>query len=496
MKKSLVKLFAVSAASMTLATVSAQAIQVSAQSYTDQAATSPADFEAIIENAKKGVFADRDMNQVDVNALATRLVEEINKLYVPIQDKQALIAQLEDEVQKDKKACDIATSKETATKTEFESAKTKVNELYQAYKAAQDANFDYKAEYDARLLEINEAYNAAIGRAEIVRDDQIARENKALENAQNALNGAINKEAEAKNYHDNVVPDGEKQAAYDAWQAAIANRQAAEKAVSDAQFVVDNSTAESDFDAAVLAAENTKSAAISSLDKEYVLDDGYKKVEKLEAEKHAYQEWQTFLEDVYKPAKAEYNSAKDEKKTACDALKSSQAKLTSTKEDYAKLLNVHGNLQNVLAKVYGISNDNADDDRKKIDDEIKDEIEDALDGNPGDNFDDGEKPVEDETPAESETPENDDSTEENPTEEDPTEDDSTEDDLTEDDSTEGKQPGSDKGNKPGNGKGSKGSPKAKLPQTGEESAFAIYGAAALAILASVGLVAKKENEEA
>ena len=492
MKKSLVKLFAVSAASMTLATVSAQAIQVSAQEgYTDQAETSPVDFEAIIENAKKGVFADRDMNQVDVNALATRLVQEINNLYAPIQEKQALIAQLEDEVQKDKKACDIATSKETATKTEFESAKTKVNELYQAYKAAQDANFDYKAEYDARLLEINEAYNAAIGRAKIVRDDQIARENKALENAQNALNGAINKEEETKNYHDNVAPDGEKQTAYDAWQAAIANRQEAEKAVSDAQFVVANSTAQDDFDAAVLAAENTKSAAISSLDKEYVLDDGYKKVEKLEAEKHAYQEWQTFLEDVYKPAKAEYNSAKDEKKTACDALKTSQAKLTSAKEDYAKLLNVHGNLQNVLAKVYGISNDNADDDRKKIDDEIKDEIEDALDGNPGDNFDDGEKPVEDETPAESETPENDGSTEENPTEEDPTEDDS-----TEDDSTEGKQPGSDKGNKPGNGKGSKGSSKAKLPQTGEESAFAIYGAAALAILASVGLVAKKENEEA
>lgn len=489
MKKSLVKLFAVSAASMTLATVSAQSVEVLA--YTDQAVTTAPDFDAIIKNAKNGVFADRDMNQVDVNELATRLVAEITNLYGPIQTKQTEIAQLEDQVQKDKKACDIATAKVDATKKELDSAKAKLDELYKIYKAAQDANFDHKAEYDARLLEITETYNAAIGRAEIVKTDQLAAEQAALTNAQNALAGAQTAETNAKNYHDNVAPDGEKQAAYDAWQAAIVTRQAAEKAVSDAQFVVDNTTAHSNYDKAVLAAENEKSAAISSLNKEYVFDDGYKKVEKLNAENHAKQEYDTFKRDVYEPAKQAYEAAKGEMKTACDALKVSQANLTSAKEDYAKLLKTHKNLQDVLAKVYGISQDNADDDRKKIDEEIKDEIEDALEGNPGDNFDDGEKEVEDEVPAESETPST---------------------GGKEESTTEGQKPGQttegngtttttpgkeDKGNKPGSSKGSdKKADKAKLPQTGEESAFAIYGAAALAILAGLGLVAKKENEEA
>lgn len=65
------------------------------------------------------------------------------------------------------------------------------------------------------------------------------------------------------------------------------------------------------------------------------------------------------------------------------------------------------------------------------------------------------------------------------------------DDEESDDDNNGSKPGKDKGSK-----GTKGSDQAKLPETGESSSYAIFGAAALAVLAGVGLVApsfKKEN---
>ncbi|WP_282920452.1 LPXTG cell wall anchor domain-containing protein [Ignavigranum ruoffiae] len=477
MKKSLVKLVAVSATAMSLATVVVPAANAQPQDggYTDQATPNAVDLEAIIANAAKGIFADRDLTQMDANTLAQRLIKEINDLYEPMQQMQGQISQLEDQVQKDKKACDIASSKVVATKAEYDSAKTKLDDYYTLYKEAQDANIDYKGEYDARKLEIENALNAAISRAEIAYTDQMNAEAAAVENARGALESAKAAEAEAAAYYE-IAPEGEKEAAKADWDAKVAERQAAEKTLKEAEFVQANSNAESVKDNAILAAKNEHSAAISNLNKEFVFDDGYKKVEKLNAEAHAKKEYDTFKADVYEPAKEAYNSAKSEEKTACDALKKSQAKLTSTKEDYSSNVSKLQNFQKVLSRVLEISNDNASDDKNKVDDEIKQEIEDALNKKPGASFDDGEADVEDEVPAETEIPDGETTVETEG---------STEKGTDKEDSKDGKKVEKKEDKKSD----------AKLPETGEASTYAIFGAAALSILAGLGLVAPKFSKE-
>ncbi|HJG48742.1 MAG TPA: LPXTG cell wall anchor domain-containing protein, partial [Facklamia tabacinasalis] len=65
-----------------------------------------------------------------------------------------------------------------------------------------------------------------------------------------------------------------------------------------------------------------------------------------------------------------------------------------------------------------------------------------------------------------------------------------------DDEDDNNNGGSNNGNGSNNGGSNSGSGQAELPETGESSSYAIFGAAALAVLAGVGLVApsfKKEN---
>ena len=78
-----------------------------------------------------------------------------------------------------------------------------------------------------------------------------------------------------------------------------------------------------------------------------------------------------------------------------------------------------------------------------------------------------------------------------------TDDEETSDDESEsDDEDDNNNGGSNNGNGSNNGGSNSGSGQAELPETGESSSYAIFGAAALAVLAGVGLVApsfKKEN---
>ena len=78
-----------------------------------------------------------------------------------------------------------------------------------------------------------------------------------------------------------------------------------------------------------------------------------------------------------------------------------------------------------------------------------------------------------------------------------TDDEETSDDESEsDDEDYNNNGGSNNGNGSNNGGSNSGSGQAELPETGESSSYAIFGAAALAVLAGVGLVApsfKKEN---
>ena len=75
-------------------------------------------------------------------------------------------------------------------------------------------------------------------------------------------------------------------------------------------------------------------------------------------------------------------------------------------------------------------------------------------------------------------------------------DEETSDDEESSDEDDNNNGGSNNGNGSNNGGSNKGSGQAELPETGESSSYAIFGAAALAVLAGVGLVApsfKKEN---
>ena len=394
---------------------------------------------------------------------------------------------------------EAALKKLEEAKIEEANAKQALNELTAIY-----------GEYTKAVQQLEETKQRAIDEAAQVRATEVAQAEAAAEpaiiahnDAQLAYDTAAQKLAEAT-----ADPEFPKD--------ALADLQAQEQAAAAALTTATNTMKQAiiNRDNAITAAVNKEKSAVSAanaayttnfadLNRKYNTTDVYG----LKAEIQKAQDRLTAATNAVTKAQEAVTKAMDEL-TAADAnndaakaeLTAAQMDVAEKKAALAKLYNEKAYLENNLHElVVGSKANSTDPSRINLNEEQQEIIKEITGKDSKALQDAAEKAKAELEKAEAER--------------DALRNDSKPGESTEDkgSTTEGQKPGQttegngtttapgkeDKGNKPGSSKASdKKSDKAKLPQTGEESAFAIYGAAALAILAGLGLVAKKENEEA
>ena len=385
---------------------------------------------------------------------------------------------------------EAALKKLEEAKIEEANAKQALNELTAIY-----------GEYTKAVQQLEETKQRAIDEAAQVRATEVAQAEAAAEpaiiahnDAQLAYDTAAQKLAEAT-----ADPEFPKD--------ALADLQAQEQAAAAALTTATNTMKQAiiNRDNAITAAVNKEKSAVSAanaayttnfadLNRKYNTTDVYG----LKAEIQKAQDRLTAATNAVTKAQEAVTKAMDEL-TAADAnndaakaeLTAAQMDVAEKKAALAKLYNEKAYLENNLHElVVGSKANSTDPSRINLNEEQQEIIKEITGKDSKALQDAAEKAKAELEKAEAER--------------DALRNDSKPGESTEDkgSTTEGNgtttAPGKeDKGNKPGSSKASdKKSDKAKLPQTGEESAFAIYGAAALAILAGLGLVAKKENEEA
>ncbi|MBZ6527373.1 LPXTG cell wall anchor domain-containing protein [Aerococcaceae bacterium DSM 111021] len=502
MKKSLIKLVAVSSAALALGGVLAPVASVT------------------VEAAPSGQSSEFNQKLL-ADALADYQAA-YDALYGPGRDGSGAIGNLKtaeaDRAAKIKALADAQANYDKLV-AELASANAELTDAKAAEEAADRALITVTAEYNAEKAAIEEAlkYNAdtlakydseeAQGHAAVdaTKAELVAAEN----NAQVAYDSAVAVNAGI------VVP------ATDAvnYEEVKAQKDAAELAEFNAASVLaDAVAANAAYDvaaekAAVTAAVEAKKAKLddvvdntNNLDGEYFAEDNglitqaKAKLDAATARREKAQAEVSRLDVEVATALTALNTAKTAKLQADGSVFALQAEVNN---QHAKLVTAvvtiqraagneniryadiadrfSGVQQDLFEELYGKSSEELEAEGKAYADSAqtaKENLENLKDGNP-DFIDPDYTDVDTDGEGNEVTP----PVEETPGEETP----------GEDDNNNG---GSNNGNGSNNGGSNNGSGQAELPETGESSSYAIFGAAALAVLAGVGLVApsfKKEN---
>ncbi|SEQ47172.1 LPXTG-motif cell wall anchor domain-containing protein [Ignavigranum ruoffiae] len=461
MKKSLVKLVAVSATAMSLATVVVPAANAQ-DGPKFPSENIQVDYDQLVIDAMNGAYGNPALTQDQVILLTTKLGQKAAEIKQQRDAKEAAIKEAEKTIEQTKKSCDVATSDFETAKVRFDNAKKELKRLNDLVEKARLDNQSYETEYLQRKLEIERTFDVNSENVTLKYDGIKAAEDNRLLDAQAAVASAEGAVQAAQAAYDNAAENlkADAQATLDeanvALQNAIAEREAAQTAVN-------NSTAMSQKESELRALRSEKDTALLNLSKEYVVEDGYKKVAKLEAYNSAITARDNYENGEFSVAKTDYENKKALKNTKCDQYDNEKNALTKLYEEFQSLNKKYYNLRNAIAAVTNTSIADTIVNDGTVDKDIKEIIKDVVDNGAG-------KDVEIiETTEESE-------------------------ESTEKSSTEKE---TDKGSKDGKKVEKKEDKKsdAKLPETGEASTYAIFGAAALSILAGLGLVAPKFSKE-
>ncbi|MGF3112131.1 LPXTG cell wall anchor domain-containing protein [Facklamia sp. P9177] len=369
-----------------------------------------------------------------------------------------------------KKAYDEAVAADKEAKAELNAAQKHFDQLKKEYSNAKKAAEELMKQEKAAA---QKAYENTVGAAQ-------AKVDSAKTEEKNALTEWNNAKAVLEAYE--TTTDTNEDASEEAHQALIAKVTAWETNHNNAKNAVQ--IAEKEFLAVKSAAMNTKSTAdetavnkyntaIQNLEFDYETNDNYKETGKIPAAQKALdaaEEKATAAATKLAQVEPNVETTMNAHKAAVKARKKQEAVLLGAQVN-AKKANVK--VSKLLVEIANLAKcENVD--AAKVVNQIGKEHEAALKEvmNDTDKALDKIKDIEDQIAADENKLDKEDKEDQNKG------------DHEED------KPGSKPESKPESNGGSK----SELPQTGEGSTFAIYGAAALSVLAGLGLVAKKREE--
>lgn len=496
MKKSLVKLVALSATAMSLAAVATPAVNAYYK------ATDGTEYQTLV-NVSQEQYAEL------LPEISQKIVEVKGKL--PAQE--AAVKEADEKLVEAQKAYDSAKGDYDDAKAAYEKAlaaqKAAKKELANAEQAVKDLTAIY-GEYTKKVDALAEETQRAIDLAEQTRATEKAEAAAIAEPARIAMEAAQTAKANADKAHADAVAanaaaaDAEKAPFSEADLEALAQAAAqAATALTEATNVhnskvmeQENAMAAADkkADDAISAANAAHTTKLADLNREYNVSDVYgvdAKIKEANDRLAAAQEAVNKANADVNSTKADLDKATTELDTATKELTAAKIKVAEEKAKLAELYNEKAYLEaNLHELVVGSKANSTDPSRLNLNKEqqeiIKDitgkdskDLQDAYDKTKAEldklvkERDEMRKEAEKETPAPTDPKKPEESTK----------------------PEESKKPSNDmkdeskKAEKPA-AKGGE-----KLPETGEASDSVIFGAAALSILAGLGLVAPKFKKE-